>query len=274
MKKRVVHMMVKMLLLVTATGYSPLLFAQVKVGNNPTVINRNAALEIESTTKGLLLPRLSLTSTTNAAPQSSFVQGMFIFNTATTADVTPGIYYCDGTKWIKVSSAGTGVPTNTSWNLGGNSATQPGDFLGTTDKAPLVIKTNNLERMRITEDGWIGIGTATPVAALQVKGQLVVDTLRQGNIATDSILVANPADGRVKMVSAASFGTASQRKNFTLVTTNGQTVFYTPAPITDINKISLYRNGVLLSCVMNDAGSVIAEVPCVAGDEVRIIQLL
>ncbi len=274
MKKRVVHIVVKLVLLTAATSYCPQLLAQLKVGNNPTIINPNAALEIESTTKGLLLPRLALTATTNFAPQSSFVQGMFVFNTATTGDVTPGIYYCDGTKWVRVSPTPSGGPLpTTSWNLAGNTGTLPTDFLGTGDNAPLVIKTNNLERMRITEDGWIGIGTATPAAALQIKGQLVIDSLTNGNIATDSFLVANPANGRVKMVSAASFGTG-QKKNLTIVTTSGQTIFNTPATITDINKVSLYRNGVLIACSINTANSVIAEVPCDTGDEIRIIQLL
>ena len=274
MKKRSAYIAVKMVVFIAAFSYCPQLFSQVKVGNNPTTINPNSALEIESTTKGLLLPRLALTATTNATPQSSFVQGMFVFNTATAGDVTPGIYYCDGTKWIKVSAAPAGGPLpTTSWNLVGNTSTLTTDFLGTGDKAPLVIKTNNLERLRITDDGWIGIGTATPVAALQIKGQLVIDSLSNGNIATDSFLVANPADGRVKMVSAASFS-SGQKKNITVVSISGQTIFTTPAVITDINKISLYRNGVLISCALNNATSVVAEVPCIAGDEIRIIQLL
>lgn len=73
--------------------------AQVKVGNNPTVINGNAVLDIESTNKGVLLPRLALTATSNASPLSAHVAGMFVYNTATVNDVTPGIYYNNGTQW-------------------------------------------------------------------------------------------------------------------------------------------------------------------------------
>jgi hypothetical protein len=28
---------------------------------------------------------------------------MFMYNTATTSDITPGVYYNDGTKWIRKS---------------------------------------------------------------------------------------------------------------------------------------------------------------------------
>jgi hypothetical protein len=47
------------------------------------------------------------------------------------------------------------------WELTGNSGTDAAtDLLGTTDGQPLVIETNALERMRITVDGNVGIGTA------------------------------------------------------------------------------------------------------------------
>lgn len=81
-------------------------FAQVKVGDNPTTINPNAVLEMESTNKGMLLPRVALTSTTAAAPLTGFVAGMSVYNTATAGDVTPGYYYCDGTQWVRLATGG------------------------------------------------------------------------------------------------------------------------------------------------------------------------
>jgi hypothetical protein len=35
----------------------------------------------------------------------SHEKGLFVYNTATESDVTPGIYYSDGSKWHKVSTA-------------------------------------------------------------------------------------------------------------------------------------------------------------------------
>ena len=78
--------------------------AQVKVGNNPTTINTNSVLEIESTNKGLLMPRLALTSTTTASPLSAHVAGMNVYNTATAGDVTYFRKALYRFKWTNMSS--------------------------------------------------------------------------------------------------------------------------------------------------------------------------
>jgi hypothetical protein len=48
------------------------------------------------------------------------------------------------------------------WDLDGNRNTNPtNNFLGTRDAQPLVIRTNNSERVRVTDAGNVGIGTGT-----------------------------------------------------------------------------------------------------------------
>ena len=69
-------------------------------------VNANADLELASPTKGLLTNRVALTATTNPAPLSAHVAGMVVYNTATSGDVSPGIYYNDGTKWLAVAGGG------------------------------------------------------------------------------------------------------------------------------------------------------------------------
>jgi hypothetical protein len=49
------------------------------------------------------------------------------------------------------------------WALTGN-AIASSDFLGTTNHQPLVVKTNDIEVMRIEPDGNVGIGTTGPSA--------------------------------------------------------------------------------------------------------------
>jgi hypothetical protein len=82
------------------------IFAQVGIGTvNP---DPSSALDVFANDKGLLLPRVALTGTLNFTPLLSHVAGMLVYNTVSVADVIPGQYYNDGTKWILVgSSAGT-----------------------------------------------------------------------------------------------------------------------------------------------------------------------
>ena len=176
------------LLLVCVLGSCPSVFSQIKIGENPKSINADAMLEIESVNKGFLLPRIALVSTTLSAPLKNFTGGMVVYNTSNSNDLTPGLYYSDGTKWIKASNT-----TSTT------STTSP-----PTPSNPL----NNVQ------------------------------------------------------------------SKFETVSINGQTIFKTPAVITDINKILLYRNGIMIACTLNNSTSIISEVPCKQGDQIRIIQLL
>lgn len=53
------------------------------------------------------------------------------------------------------------------WQTGGNAGTSPTTaFLGTTDNAALAFRTNNVERLRITPNGNVGIGVSNPDAPL------------------------------------------------------------------------------------------------------------
>lgn len=80
---------------------STIAFSQVKIGGTDNTPNKDALLEIEGN-KGLLLPRLALKSTNDKSPLSAHVEGMTVYNTAKTGNVTPGFYYNDGSKWIKM----------------------------------------------------------------------------------------------------------------------------------------------------------------------------
>ncbi len=129
--------------------------AQVGIGNtNPS---SDALLDIgtNSSTAGLRLPRVALTTTNSASPLSAHVSGMLIYNTATAGTgnnaVTPGFYYNDGTNWVRLAN-------NDDWKLAGNAGTNPtNDFVGTTDNQNLIFRTNNLERLRLVNDGRVSV---------------------------------------------------------------------------------------------------------------------
>ncbi|MDM1396651.1 hypothetical protein [Myroides odoratimimus] len=91
-------MMKQLYFAMLAVLFSALSFAQTKIGTSPD-INADAMFEVESTNKGLLLPRVELTSTDKSAPMSAHVAGMTVYNTKAQNDVLVGFYYNDGNKW-------------------------------------------------------------------------------------------------------------------------------------------------------------------------------
>lgn len=102
------------MILVSLVCLSMTTHAQVTIGADIEP-DANALLDLKETaagtsTKGLLLPRVTLSSTTNPAPMSMHLKGMTVFNTASTGDVLPGYYYNDGSKWVSVASAAGAFP--------------------------------------------------------------------------------------------------------------------------------------------------------------------
>jgi hypothetical protein len=129
-------------------------------------------LDIVSTDKGLLIPRVALTTLNAAGPITTPLTSLLVYNTATAGvspnNVIPGYYYWDGTKWVAFAGSGS-----KNWALLGNAGTTPSssgygtaannNFIGTTDAQDLTFVTNGMERMRIKTDDAnnlrIGMGT-------------------------------------------------------------------------------------------------------------------
>lgn len=135
--------------------------AQVKIGGNPAVVDPNALLELESNRKGLLLPRLNDAGFTAMTGVDATV-GMVVYYTGTNHQ-GPGLYVKQtaGTgagNWVKL--AGSDLADG-SWKLGGNLSIDPANqFLGTTDAQPVIIKTDAVERFKITETGQLILAAA------------------------------------------------------------------------------------------------------------------
>lgn len=99
-------------LLVLATLLTAYVNAQVKIGDNPNTINSNSLLELESTNKGFLPPRVALNSTASIAPLTGTVTaGMMVYSSGGT--VADGYYYWNGTAWRLVATSELNTVTKT-----------------------------------------------------------------------------------------------------------------------------------------------------------------
>lgn len=138
---------------------------QVGIGTNTP--DASAKLDIASGgNTGILFPRVALTATNAAGPVTSPANWLTVFNTATAGSgstaVVPGLYYWNGTAWVKLD---TGSALG-DWKIDGNSNGAL-RYLGTNDAFDLGFETNGTEKLRLTTAGNLGIGTTTPNAPLQ-----------------------------------------------------------------------------------------------------------
>ena len=177
--------------------------AQLKIGDNPTSIQKSSILELESSRQGLLLPRLTDTTAINALTPPD---GMIIYLTADNS-----LRLRSNGAWKKIADL---AAANSNWSLTGNNGTDSTlNFLGTIDGKPLIMKTNNSEAMRIDKNGNIGIGSTNPTAKLDVNGTVKLENLNAGTNELDVLVLA--ADGSVykRTMSSTAFVNAIQAIN-------------------------------------------------------------
>lgn len=140
--------------------FSNFFFSQVKVGENPNNINSSAALEIESSTKGFLPPRIT-TNQRDAISNPSV--GLLIYNTTTNC-----MEYYRPTGWYSMCPRLATLTTLTLSSITGISASSGGQITddgGATITSRGVcwsITPNPTTANSFTSDG-IGIGTYNSV---------------------------------------------------------------------------------------------------------------
>lgn len=119
-------------------GGGPVRAQNVSIGS--FTANASALLDLTSTVKGLLIPRLTATQMNAVVAPAT---GDLVFNTTAIS-----FYFYDGTQWVPILS------TTNGWLLTGNSATTPGtNFLGTIDSIALLMKTNSYNRIMTRDSG-------------------------------------------------------------------------------------------------------------------------
>lgn len=118
--------MVKRILVLIGIICSIHLNAQTGIGT--TTPDPSAKLEVASTNKGFLPPRVQLTAINSASPISNPANGLLVFNTVTAGSnpfqVVPGYYYWDGTgqKWVSLSTTVGNVQNQAIFRSSSNTA--------------------------------------------------------------------------------------------------------------------------------------------------------
>lgn len=117
-----------------------------------------------------------------------------------TAPIANDVLVWNGTAWTPDNANGL------FWKLTGNSGTNPANnFVGTTDAQPLVLRTNNTEKVRVLANGYVGINTPTPSEFLEL-GNAAQLALRANNATPydpgDIIFKNFPGDQKARIWSA------------------------------------------------------------------------
>src|ERR1700683_3112483 len=119
--------------------FLPVFSQNVAINADGSRPDPNAILDIQSGTKGLLIPRMG-SAARIAIPNT---RGLLVFDTTTNS-----VWYNTGTAWQPLVSALSVSTGDSAWLLAGNSTTAA-SFLGTVNNVPLNIRVNNQPSGRI-----------------------------------------------------------------------------------------------------------------------------
>lgn len=165
--------LILLLLFPLATALYPIhAFTQsVAINTDSSAADPSAILDLKSTVKGLLAPRMTLLQRNSIAVPAV---GLLIYQT----DSTAGFYYYDGSNWTPAKSSG-GTGLDPFWSAYGTNLTN-------------------------TNTGYVGIGTSTPIAPLTVQTTNPAGGYGLAHIGPKGVLLATQLDSLT-----ASIGTFS-----------------------------------------------------------------
>jgi hypothetical protein len=178
----------RILLFLMVAGLFSGVQAQVTIGSGGSpadgalldVKQRDASNGGATSEKGVLFPRVSLTALNSLSPlvanadqvSKSTHKGIVVYNVSN--NLKEGLYCWDGEKWVCISHA---------WEREGNAGTDSTqNYIGTSDKMALSIRTDAKERIRVGIDGKTYLNKVDPMSSPDVS-QLVLDN-KTGEIST------------------------------------------------------------------------------------------
>src|SRR5215470_7758862 len=114
----------------------------VAINTDGSNADNSALLDIKSSTKGILIPRVTSAQKTAIASPAT---GLLVYQT----DGTAGFYFFNGSSWSPLSTAAQGPLSG--WATTGNAAIDSSaNYIGTSDNNPLVGKVNGEQVFRFS----------------------------------------------------------------------------------------------------------------------------
>lgn len=165
------------------------------IGVNNPAPNAKALLDLTSTTKGLLTPRMLQAERLAMFPApDATAKGMLVYQT----DLMQGFYYYDGAVWHSVADGAAG------WGLTGNAGTSPAtNYMGSSDSISVILKSHNKEVLRMTPAQKVGIGTTNPGAGYpSVRFEVADETGANSDVA-----IRSAGGGMPQLILESSNGT-------------------------------------------------------------------
>jgi hypothetical protein len=93
--------------MIIISSFTATLRSQVKITDGSSLIlDQNSILELESSSKGLLIPRIAINNLTHSSPLTAPVpDGMLVYSLG--GAISDGFYYWKGSEWIKLAGTGS-----------------------------------------------------------------------------------------------------------------------------------------------------------------------
>ncbi|MFT4803565.1 MAG: hypothetical protein ACI9YE_000760 [Psychroserpens sp.] len=182
------------------------------VGIGTTQPDNSAILDLSSSNKGFLLPRMSETQRLEI---KSPAQGLQVFQT----NAKSGLYIFDGSAWSVATSANSTSAALDPWLEGGNDiTTNTAAFIGTKSNHPLKFKVNNANYGSMNSNGSVFLGI---VSGNVNNGSSNVGigpyTLMQNVTGTNNIAIGN---GALLNTTTGSSGTYNMAMGFQALKNN------------------------------------------------------
>lgn len=207
--KKVIRILFAISFILTASSS----FSQLKIGSNPTQINKSSILELESDRQGFLLPRLTDTAAINTLTPPD---GMLIY-LATPIGANRGLYIRKSGIWQRFVTDSIAL---NKWSKSGD-VLQGTEKIGSLNAQTLRLITNNLDRLAIDGNtgnvnitNSVGINKSLAVLDTTVTGKLgVADSVNfrglNRSTALTEVLVIDTSTGSVRRrtLSAEAFKT-------------------------------------------------------------------